>query len=103
MADLQAILKKHTALAPKLPTVSNPAVELQKLQPCVGQSGNQISFLAAAEEIAVLEEHELLNQKVHQYCTTIKAAQASLLPTPRIWGPGTSEKSRNCHVSVVLE
>lgn len=107
MADLQAILKKHTTLTPKLPAASNPATELQKPQPCVGQSGNQITFLAAAEEIAVLEEHELLNQKVHQYCTAIKAAQASLLPTPCIWGPGTSEKKQGlsciCCSRIILE
>lgn len=59
MADLQAILKKHTQLTPKLPSVSTPATELQKSQPCIGQSSNQISFFAAAEEITASGENEL--------------------------------------------
>lgn len=66
MADLQAILKKHIQLTPKLPTLSTPATELQKSPPCIGRSGNQIIFFAAAEEITMSDEEELWNQKLHQ-------------------------------------
>lgn len=59
MSDLQAMLKKHPQLTPKLPMVSTPATELQKSLPGTSQPGSQVSFLAAAEEVAVSDDNEL--------------------------------------------
>lgn len=61
MSDLQAILKEHPQLTPKLPIASTSAIELQKSLPGISQPGSQVSFLAAAEEIPVSDDNELKN------------------------------------------
>lgn len=66
MSDLQAILKKHPQLIPKLSVVSTPATELQKSLLGTSQPRSQVSSLAAAEEVTVSDDNELGNQKVHQ-------------------------------------
>lgn len=59
MSDLQAILKKHPQLTPKLPMLCTPATELQKSLPGTSQPGSQVSFLAAAEEVTASDDNEL--------------------------------------------
>lgn len=39
--------------------VSTPATELQQPLPGTSQPGSQVSFLAAAEEVAVSDDNEL--------------------------------------------
>lgn len=61
MYDLQAILKKHPQLTPKLPMASTSATELQKFLLGTSQPGSQVSFLATAEEITMSDDNELQN------------------------------------------
>lgn len=59
MADLQAVLQKHTRLTPKLPSVSTLVTEVHQPLPCIGQPGNQIRCFAAAAEITASDKYEL--------------------------------------------